>query len=280
MAHRYKSILCVCLILAAVAAAAGLCLWHFWPRHRVELLFRVDASDEQGPVVEEVRAVIQRRLRALGASWASARIQGKGHIAVRLTRGEPSYIRQIRATIEDPGRLEFRLVADRRSPPFEEWERSGRTQPPAGYSVYEIFGIGVDPEFARREAILVSDRAGMTGSHITHSYVSTAGSGSHLRPAIVVSFSPLGAHGFSTFTGANTGKRLGIVFNTRRAPDGTIVAKGRCYSAPMIKGAVFGDAEIRGDFDLAKARSLAAVLAGGSLPVPVALVKQTNLGSR
>ena len=57
-----------------------------------------------------------------------------------------------------------------------------------------------------------------------------------------------------------------------------IILNGTLYSAPFIKTAIYGgEAIIEGNFTLREAQDLAAVLTGGALPCPVALVEERSL---
>lgn len=87
------------------------------------------------------------------------------------------------------------------------------------------------------------------------------------EPEVNMSFDSRGAALFERITGEYKGKRLAIVLD------------GRIYSAPVIKGQIAGGkASISGSFTPAEANDLALVLRAGSLPAPVTVLEERNVG--
>jgi preprotein translocase subunit SecD len=125
------------------------------------------------------------------------------------------------------------------------------------------------PHVGPKEQILVADRVEMTGEEIDRAYVTRPGRSQAISPSVGLRFTSRGGQQFAQLTGENVGKRLAIILNTRRDADGKIAEPGTCYSAPVIRAAVFGDAVIEAGFSLEEARNLSAVLDGGCLPVSV-----------
>ena len=240
-----------------------------------ELLYRIQIDDEtkKSVTAQEIKGVIQRRIDASGLTEPRIQVQGTDRLLIQLPGQEAEQLEQIKSVIQNIGHLEFRLVAE--GGPVETWTRTRKA--PAGYHEYELLSLKEGQEDFSRERILIGDRAEMTGKYISGTYVSTAGTS--LRPTIVLRFTALGEQKFGSVTQANIKRRLAIVLNTVRKGDGTLTKPGRCYSAPEIRGAIFGNAEISGSFDLAEARNLRTVLMAGSLPAPLQLESENTVGA-
>lgn len=87
------------------------------------------------------------------------------------------------------------------------------------------------------------------------------------QPLVQIVFDTEGAKLFEDVTRRNIDKRLAIFLDDRP------------ITAPVVSQAIVGgEATISGQFDLASANNLAVQLNAGALPVPVAVVKQQNIG--
>ena len=222
---------------------------------------------------ETVKQIIQRRIDAYGLRETRIQAQGDKDILVQLPGQEPAALETIKRIIKESGRLEFRIVAPKTSEAYKEWKNTGKA--PAGYMEYPLRSLKDDRYV--EEKTLVSDKLEMTGEYISTTRVITSGSTSSLGPSIGLSFTPRGEHEFARVTGDNVGERMAIILNTQRA-GGEIVDPGTCYSAPVIRTKIYGDAVIEGDFTLAEANALRTVLMAGSLPVPLRLESETTVG--
>jgi preprotein translocase subunit SecD len=117
---------------------------------------------------------------------------------------------------------------------------------------------------------LVKKQSELTGSTIADAN-STIGSGfdpeQSGKPVVQMEFNSEGARVFSRVTGANVGKRLAIVLDSK------------VYMAPNIKDKISGgSAVITGLDDMAEARDISIVLRAGALPAPVHVVEERTIG--
>ena len=253
-----------------------------------ELLYKIKLGEKakETATAEEIKGVVQKRIDASGLREPRIQVQGSDRLLVQLPGQEKGALERVKKVIENIGHLEFRLAADPGSPPDVEWKGSGEA--PEGYTAYNIRSLKKGKGKETTDRILISDRAEMTGEYIANTYVNVAGTGESLKPTVILGFTPVGEQKFGTLTGDNVDKRLAIVLNTHRV-DGQILAKdkkddseksgkGICYSAPVIRSAIFGNASIEGDFDVFEARNLRTVLMAGSLPAPLELEHENTVG--
>lgn len=240
---------------------------------KVELRYRVLPDDAGNCPRDEVAETLQQRLQIWGAPGATVRAEWAQRLVIGLPFDDPAHVEQARRVIEVLGRLEFRLVAAPASEVYGEWMRGGEGKPPAGYTVYTIPSHREDDPTP--EKLLVSDRVEMTGEHIKSTRVIPP-SGTMLRPAVGISFTDVGEKQFAQVTGANVGRRLAVVMNTLRGPDGSIVETGVCHTAPVIRTQIAGDAVIEGSFSESDAKAIRTVLMAGMLAAPVVFEGQST----
>ncbi|MBI5058432.1 protein translocase subunit SecD [candidate division KSB1 bacterium] len=117
---------------------------------------------------------------------------------------------------------------------------------------------------------LVKKQAELTGATISDAN-SSIGSGYEPdqagKPIVQMEFNREGSRIFSRVTGANVGKRLGIVLDDK------------VYMAPNIRDKISGgSAVITGLDDMAEARDIAIVLRAGALPAPVSIAEERTVG--
>ena len=247
-------------------------------RGGTELLYRILQDDEskQAASAEEIKLVIQKRIDAYGLREPRIQAQGTNRILVQLPGQASAALESVKSIIQNIGHLEFRVVADPKSQPYEDWEKSGRAKDPPGYTTYTIRSLQDDRYVERK--VLVSNSVEMTGENISGTRVIPAGTGNTLRPSVGLSFTPVGEQQFARVTGENIGQQLAIILNTRRDGDDNIIVPGLCYSAPTIKTRIFGDAVIEGDFSPEECKGLRTVLMAGSLPAPLELEHENTVG--
>ncbi len=246
-------------------------------RGGTELLYRIlhEAGAKGGGVsAEEIKKVVQRRIDAYGLREVRIQAQGADRLLVQLPGQETAALETLKGVIQNIGKLEFRLVASKNFREYEEWQKTGKAPP--GWSEYPLRSL--KEERYVEEKILVRDRNEMTGENISSTRVITAGGGRTLGPSVGLSFTPAGEREFARVTGENVGERLAIILNTQRSGD-QIVEKGTCYSAPVIRTKIYGDAVIEGDFDMKEADALCTVLRAGSLPAPLRLENENSVGA-
>jgi protein-export membrane protein SecD/preprotein translocase SecF subunit len=236
-----------------------------------------EAKAAESVHADEVKQILHRRIDAYGLKECRIQAQGTDRILVQIPGQEAATLETIKRVIKETGLLEFRLVAGPKSQQvYQNWINSGKIKVPPGYLVYKIVELkkgGV----RREDEVLVSNKEEMTGKDISRTRITTGGSGTSLRPAVGLSFSARGERDFARTTGDNVGERLAIILNTQRV-GGEIKAPGICYSAPVIRTKILGDAVIEGDFTLDEAKALRTVLMAGHLPVPLELKAENTVG--
>ena len=117
---------------------------------------------------------------------------------------------------------------------------------------------------------LVKKQADLTGATLEDAQ-STIGSGYDPeqagKPIVNIRFNREGGRTFARVTGANVGKRLGIVLDDK------------VYMAPSIRDKISGGAAVvTGLDDMPEARDIAIVLRAGALPAPVHVVEERTVG--
>ena len=128
----------------------------------------------------------------------------------------------------DPDLIQFRLVEDAAKPDTVPLKQRGKD-----------------------EALHVQKEALLNGSAVQSVKVERGPDG---RPTIVLRFAQEGGKRFAEITGANVGKRLGII------------VAGELITAPVIRSAVSGHAVITGMFTEPEARDLAATIRSAISP--------------
>lgn len=225
------------------------------------------AQDQRAETAQEVVRIIRRRIDAYGLREPVIAAQGANRILVQLPGQDRADIARIKSIIEGTGNLEFRLVAPANAPAYKEWEREGRGAPPDGYHVYTMEGS--------TEVLLISDERKFSGTDIVDARV---GPGRMGEPVVNLQFSPQGQFRFAEVTGENIGERLAIILNDVRGPDGSIIEKGKLYSAPVIRSRIFGDAVIEGRFTREEAEDLRTTLLAGALPAKLIVEQEYTVG--
>jgi len=117
---------------------------------------------------------------------------------------------------------------------------------------------------------LVKSEPELTGSAVRDAKVDIGSGynpGTSGKPYVALSLNRDGARVFSEVTGANVGKQLSIVLDSK------------VRSAPVIKTKIpSGNAEITGNFTMDEAKDLAIVLRAGALPAPVEEIEERTVG--
>ena len=248
-------------------------------RGGTELLYRIlQAEDDKDAVsADEIKDVIQKRIDVYGLREPRIQSQGTNRILIQLPGQASDALETIKGIISNIGLLEFRIVADKESQPYDEWEKSGMAKDPPGYTTYSLRSLKEGEEDYETRKVLISDRVEMTGEPISSTRVIPP-QGTQLRYSVGLSFTPIGKTEFARVTGENVGKQLAIVLNTQRDADGNIIAPGECSSAPVIRTKIYGDAVIEGDFSEEECKALRTVLMAGSLPAPLQLENENTVG--
>ena len=208
-----------------------------------ELTFEADTTkikkEELSSAIESLKSNIERRVNLFGISESN----------VQMSQAEGKY----RLKIELPGvenvNQAIELIGQTAQLNFKgETEIPKEATPTA--TIYDLF----------------SKDYGLHGGHLVKSAVAFNPNTS--EPEVSLQFNSEGAKIFEKATTELKGKRLAIFL------DDMII------SAPTVNVVISdGNAVISGQFDIKTARTLAAQLNAGALPVPIKLIQQTAIGA-
>ena len=203
--------------------------------------------------VDQALTTIRNRIDQFGVAEPDVRKQqGENRISIQLPgmRDRERAIKIIGRTAH----LEFRLVREDVSPDSRPL--------PRGVELLTMEMRGGDGRKYEKK-IVVDAQTALTGDRISNAVPRFDKDGSSF---VSVSFDRRGTELFSRLTGENIGRCLAIVLD------------GKVHSAPVIKDKIIGDASISGRFTPAEASDLAVVLRAGSLPAPVAVLEENEVG--
>ena len=231
-----------------------------------ELRYRILTEDD-GQIADanEIAEIIRRRVDAYGLKEPRIQPIGQNRILVQIPGFDASDVSRVKAIISRIGRLEFRLVAhpEQDAAALQEAERTG--QAPEGWHWYTLERTEEERQ-GETERLLISDEIQLTGENIDRVSVGPGGAtGSEL--AVQLRFKDREA--FWNVTLRNTGRRLAIMLDDVRNSQGNLMRQGRLHSAPQIREAILGAAEITGGFTQKSAEDLKYVLQSGSLDAPL-----------
>ena len=209
--------------------------------------------------MEAAKAIVDRRVNALGLTEPLVQIQGENRIIVELPGVDnPDQAVQ---TLKNTGQLEFVEIGSSVNSPYPKigqgvyvrttnndrtptQEELGKTEHPYPDVVFKTIMTGRD----LKDATVILDQYG--------------------APGISFALTDAGGATFGDYTKAHIGDVLAIVL------DQVVL------SAPRIQGAIpDGSGEITGQFTRAEADSLAVQMRYGALPVPLEVVNRRTIGA-
>lgn len=199
------------------------------------------SAQEKDNALEGVKAVIDRRVNALGVSEPTIQTSSSlNTYRVIIDLPGISDVNEAVKLIGQTAQLEFRegipgksITAEGQlsSPIFEDWK-----------------DIGLNGSLFKKASVQINQNT--------------------LEPEISITFNDDGAKIFSEATGRNVGKPLAIFLDKQ------------LLSAPRVNQAIDGgNAVISGKFTVEEAKNLAIQLNAGALPVPIKLVEQRSVGA-
>jgi len=237
--------------------------------------------------------VIRNRIDEFGVTEPEIVSQGTDRIVVQLPGVKD--IDRAKDLIGKTAKLEFKVINDEFAANLPEWmdkvKKAGivfnkgerfsdyvkkvnetlAADLPKGFEIaFSKESNKSTNEITNMEPYLVENAAALTGEELQEAFVRM--DQEQNRPYVALEFKANGAKLFEEITGANTGKRLGIVLD------------GNVYSAPMVNGRIAGgSAQITlgtGDYNtvMSEARDLALVLRAGALPVELVFEEQRVVG--
>lgn len=203
--------------------------------------------------LEQAVRTIRNRIDQFGVSEPDIRKQDNFRIQIQL----PGLTDSTRAInlIGQTAHLTFHIVRD---------DLSSEQPLPSGVTLFpQIISY---PDGTSREILLPLEHDPiMTGEEISDArpnFDDKTG-----KAYVALSFNPRGAAMFERITSENVKKRMAIVLD------------GKVYSAPTIQERIAGGkASISGNFTMNEAQDLSIILRAGSLPAPVTLLEERNVG--
>ncbi len=260
-----------------------------------QLVYRIRVEDlpedQRSIVLAQAAEVVQKRLGIL----AEAKVvkHGSDRLLVQMPSADQQAVEDLKEQIRKSGRLEFRMVIDERSDRPELYRRALKNKekslpPPPGTHWYGVIG-----DSGVKDEVLVDDRVEMTGADINPQRISVSHD-EQFRPAVSLEFTPAGTEAMDRIArkAFPTRQRMAIILNDVRAlpteeekkrdagAPGRILEQGVCYSAPAIQAEHFGgQAQISGQFTPKELADLTGVFQAGSLPAPLELERQMQVGS-
>jgi len=223
-------------------------------------------------VMHDIAHVVKERVALLRLRGARVTRAGS-RIVVDIRGHSAAAADKVSAVITRTGRLEFRLVADPKDNEavINEARKTGKA--PDGWHSYTL--KRKDPDNPWRmitEELLVIDSLasdeGLVGDGIRRASVARGGPGGS-EIAVYIWFKDPDA--FWLLTKSNVGRRLAIIIDDVRDETGSLTKTGKVHSAPVIRSAVPGAAEITSGFTPTGAEELRVVLQSGTLKAPLQL---------
>ena len=216
----------------------------------------VESTDQRA--VRQAVDTIRNRVDQFGVAEPDVAIEGTDRIIVQLP-GLAEDINRAIDIIKRTARLEFKLVDEK-----GDLNAALNGDVPPGDEVLYEMRRNPRNQTTTRTPLLLKKQILLTGDVITDAKVHPDNMG---RMIVHMDFNRPGATTFERITGEHVGERLAIILDNR------------IYSAPVIKDRISGGAAIiEGTFTAEEAHDLALVLRAGSLPAPVKILDQRNVG--
>jgi len=240
-------------------------------RGGTEVVYRVvvpeDRAEEKLIRAQDAARIVRQRIDSHGLKEPRVQPMGEDRVLVQIPSVDTSEVARVKKIITQIGRLEFRLVADKEKHAhlFEEMEKTGTV--PRGWHTYVLRQEDPkDPSRVKDEELLISDKMQLSGEEVDKVTVGID-SKSGTKIAVTLTFKQRDA--FWQVTRENVGSRLAIIRDDVRDRDENLVKKGRVVSAPVIRGAIPGGAEVTGGFTQDSAEDMKIALQSGSLRTPL-----------
>ena len=242
-----------------------------------KLLYKIKGSEARriaDDAADQALETIRNRIDQFGVAEPTIVRQGENEIVVQLP-GVQDPKRAI-DLIGKTAQLEFKMVDDEAPvaaeipqaivPGEEElfMKQFAEKIPEGDQILFENKMNEETGDIIGKIPYLLKSRAAVTGDLLNDARVSINAYG---EPYVSIEFNAAGAKIFEEVTGANIGKRLGIVL------DNTV------YSAPVIRDRIAGgSAMIEGYFTDEEAKDLSIVLRAGALPAPMKMLQNVTVG--
>ncbi len=214
-------------------------------------------------VLAQTKNTLDKKINALGLSEATVqqrREDADSELLVQLPGvDDPARVKQI---LQTAAQLELYEVKGGPYASREEALAQNNGVLPLGTKL--VGGLSSDPNARGGGVYLLAKTPQVRGPDIRDSRAEQRQTGTGWETAFMLSQDA--AKRFSTFTGANIGKRLAIVLD------------GKVLSAPVINGQISDNGVIEGIGDQQEASDLALNLKAGSLPAKVVYEQENTVG--
>jgi SecD/SecF fusion protein len=290
----------VCLLVLAFGASVT--YWG-WKNNRIKtgidlsggviMVYEIEGQEAlDGEKMDKLISAITMRINPGGQKEIVIRRAGANQVEIIIPNVDEAEAARYERMISQAGRLEFRMLADRRhhadlieralQEDLNEF-RDAKGQWTARWVPVKLdeensfMGQGYegiarrerdDPGRSRMQVLVVRDNYNVTGDFLTNA---SRGIDQHGQPAVNFAFDSEGASRFSGLTSSNLPEQGGT-FTHKLG----IILDGLLYSAPSIKSTISDRGEITGSFTEQEVKDLVAVLNAGALPAtlnPVPLSK-------
>jgi preprotein translocase subunit SecD len=216
-------------------------------------------------IVAQAMDVLRKRVNELGIAEAIVQQQGDTKVVVDLPGVQDTS--QAKNILGKTATLEFHVVDEANS-------IMDNSSIPFGDSRYDFSG----------QTLLLKNTVALRGSAIVNADFATSEEDG--RPVVKIRLNGAGSNLFSKITAENIGKRMAVVYVEIKSTNTVVAGKPvityntskQIISAPIIQGALGNNFQITGIANLTEARNLALLLRAGSLPAPVTIIAERQLG--
>lgn len=228
---------------------------------RLILNYEMDSSETkriEENAVDQGLETIRNRVDEFGVAEPTIQRQGARRILIQLPGITDT--KRAKDLIGKTALLEFKLVDDDHS---VQDALAGRL--PEGDEILYQRQVNKETGEVTRTPYLIKKQSVLTGDSLLNAEVSI--DQSYNEPYVSITFDKQGARRFRDITRQNVRKRLAIVLDNN------------VFSAPVIQEEIAGgQAQITGRFSMEEARDLAIVLRAGTLPAPVIILEERDVG--
>lgn len=228
---------------------------------RLVLNYELDSGERkriEENAVDQGLETIRNRVDEFGVAEPTIQRQGARRILIQLPGITDT--KRAKDLIGKTALLEFKLVDDDNS---VQDALAGRL--PEGDEILYQRRVNKETGEETRTPYLIKKQSVLTGDSLLNAEVSI--DQSYNEPYVSITFDKQGARRFRDITRQNVRKRLAIVLDNN------------VFSAPVIQEEIAGgQAQITGRFSMEEARDLAIILRAGTLPAPVIILEERDVG--
>jgi preprotein translocase subunit SecD len=213
--------------------------------------------------VRQAIQTIERRVNELGVAEPIVAPHGSSGDQVLVQLPGVEDVDRAKQIIRSTALLELKLVEEGPAPSREMLLQTRNGVVPAGLEVVSGADESVGTVAGSTVYYLVRRVAPVTGRDLRNARPTID---EYNQPAISFSFNREGARKFGNFTGANVGRNLAVIMDSR------------VYSAPTIQERISDEGRITGSFSQEEASDLALILRSGALPASLTYLEERTVG--